>query len=60
MGLWLGASILATAQLIDYLIQTCIRKCCNKNKVNANDQSTTEQVSTMSSSKDMEDRQLEV
>ena len=31
MGLWLGASILAAAQLIDYIVMRCFYKCSKKN-----------------------------
>ena len=36
MGLWLGASILAVAQFLDYLTQKCWKKCCYKHPVDVN------------------------
>ena len=38
MGLWLGASILATVQLLDYLIMLCLIKCGKNKKVVASQQ----------------------
>lgn len=35
MGLWLGASVLAAAQLLDYLVFRCIA-CCSKSGENTN------------------------
>ena len=32
MGLWLGASVLAAAQLMDFCIMSCASKCCRKRK----------------------------
>ena len=38
MGLWLGASVLAVAQFLDYLAQRCSQKCCYRNTADATDE----------------------
>ena len=35
MGLWLGASVLAAVQLLDYLILRCIIKCRKSGKISS-------------------------
>ena len=40
MGLWLGASILAAAQLLDYLFMLCAATACNCSKERSSTVST--------------------